>query len=383
MRCDVGDIESYVELRDRLMRLDGHSRSEGSRTPQGIDAAVEALRPGDVIDVDAGRRAGRFLVIEVSRRKSERKARILGLSTERSLTRLSSHDFRSPPVPLGRIETPDGISVRDTRARRHLARRLVSFQDMPAKPRQRQRQDAGENNELHRALEDHPCHHCPDVERHIHYAERAARLTKELVSIDRRINKRTSTLARRFERVLAVLEELDYVKGWLLTDRGEMLRRVYNECDLLVIEVLEQGLLTGLDALDIASICSCLVFETRGPDPQMPVGMPTASSSDAYKRLHLLWEEIHDKEEVQGLELTREPDPGFADRAYDWAAGAELDVVVGEDDAPGDFVRSVKQLLDLLRQIEEVTDDADLGAKVREATERLNRGVVAHSSLEV
>jgi ATP-dependent RNA helicase HelY len=383
MHCDLGDIESYVQARERLTRLTERGGAGGSDRRR-IEEALESLRPGEVIDVEVGRRAGRYIVVEVSRRRSERKPKILGLSAERSMTRFSSNDFLAPPLPLGRIDIPGGMEVRDGQNRKRLARRLASFEAPSAGSKERPGRARGpELEEARWTVEAHPCHICPDLERHLHYAERAARLTKELASIDRRINTRTSTLARRFERVLAVLEELDYVKGWLLTDRGEALRRVYNESDLLVVEVLEQGLLTGLDAPDIASICSCLVFETRGPESQEAAPMPTASSADSFKRLHSLWKEIRNKEEEQGLDLTREPDPGFADRAYDWAAGAELDVVVGEDDAPGDFVRSVKQLIDLLRQLEAVVGDPDLGAKVREATDRLNRGVVAHSSLEV
>ena len=97
---------------------------------------------------------------------------------------------------------------------------------------------------------------------------------------------------------------------------------------------------------------------------------------DIYKR-------IHNRERARGLELTREPDPGFAEKAYRWTAGAPLERVLDEDDAPGDFVRSVKQLVDLLRQLEPLARDDALTAAIAEAHEGLHRGVVAYSSLEV
>jgi ATP-dependent RNA helicase HelY len=60
-----------------------------------------------------------------------------------------------------------------------------------------------------------------------------------------------------------------------------------------------------------------------------------------------------------------------------------LEDVLEEDDAPGDFVRSSKQLVDLLRQLLDVDPPAELRAKLRAAVDAINRGVVAYSSLEV
>ena len=56
------------------------------------------------------------------------------------------------------------------------------------------------------------------------------------------------------------------------------------------------------------------------------------------------------------------------------------DVLRETDMSPGDFVRTCKQLLDLLRQIEEVAPEgvADL---VRRAREAVNRGVVAYTGV--
>ncbi|MBA2311499.1 MAG: hypothetical protein H0V97_01720, partial [Actinobacteria bacterium] len=55
----------------------------------------------------------------------------------------------------------------------------------------------------------------------------------------------------------------------------------------------------------------------------------------------------------------------------------------GPDDAAGDFVRSTKQLMDLLRQLEDIAPQDDLAAELRLAVDALNRGVVAYSSLEL
>jgi ATP-dependent RNA helicase HelY len=48
--------------------------------------------------------------------------------------------------------------------------------------------------------------------------------------------------------------------------------------------------------------------------------------------------------------------------------------------APGDFVRNCKQLLELLRQVEEVADPST-AALMRRAREAVLRGVVAYTGV--
>jgi ATP-dependent RNA helicase HelY len=97
----------------------------------------------------------------------------------------------------------------------------------------------------------------------------------------------------------------------------------------------------------------------------------------------------------------RQPDLGFAWAAYRWARGARLETVLDEspDLTPGDFVRSVKQLIDLLDQIASVPQTAPapaadiapvtsttpaspgLAATARAAIDAMRRGVVAYSTV--
>ena len=51
-----------------------------------------------------------------------------------------------------------------------------------------------------------------------------------------------------------------------------------------------------------------------------------------------------------------------------------------DDLSGGDFVRNVKQLIDLLRQIGEVAPLPATGAAARQAAEDLRRGIVAVAS---
>ena len=380
MTCELGDFNEYKKLYDRLQRIEEHTTS-GRRRARGVAVAeaIDRLRPGDVIQILGGKRRGRYAVVDVAR-SPQRSPRITAVSEARALVRFAPADLHQPPLPVGKIRLPRDFNVRSPRARRDLARRLADARISPPRGGSDGEKTTKELRAARKAVESHPCHSCPDLSRHIHFSERAARIEKELKGIQRRIKRRTQTLARRFERVLGVLELRDCVREWSLTPKGEILTSIYNESDLLVVEALERGILYGLDPAELAAVASSLVFEARGPE-EIVGRMPTPGSRRAWGELLDLWRAIHEDEEKAGIELTREPDAGFAEIAHLWASGAPLDEVLGEEDAPGDFVRSTKQLIDLLRQAEEVVPSDDLAATIRSSIEALHRGVVAYSSL--
>jgi len=98
------------------------------------------------------------------------------------------------------------------------------------------------------------------------------------------------------------------------------------------------------------------------------------------------WSELDQLEKDNDLSFLREPDLGFAWAAYRWARGVKLESVLEEspDLTPGDFVRSVKQLIDLLDQIASASPDhapRSLSATARAAIDAMRRGVVAYSAV--
>jgi ATP-dependent RNA helicase HelY len=91
---------------------------------------------------------------------------------------------------------------------------------------------------------------------------------------------------------------------------------------------------------------------------------------------------LNEDEEGAGLPLTRLPDPEFMVTAHDWAAGHDLEAVLGDGAmSGGDFVRNAKQLIDLLRQLGDVAPDPRTAASARSAVDGVFRGLVAASSV--
>jgi ATP-dependent RNA helicase HelY len=226
----------------------------------------------------------------------------------------------------------------------------------------------------------HPCHACPDRARHERWAARASALKQQMQATERRIKVRTETLARQFDRVLAVLGDLGYVDGWAVTERGRTLTRIYGEGDLLVGEAIATGLFEGLSASECAALLSAVVYEARERQP-LSGGMPTQLAIERLERLERIWRRVRRIEDTHQVQLSRELEVGFATPVFHWAEGKPLEDVLAETEmAPGDFVRNCKQLVDLLRQIEDVAPQPTANV-ARGAREAVLRGVVAYTGV--
>lgn len=94
--------------------------------------------------------------------------------------------------------------------------------------------------------------------------------------------------------------------------------------------------------------------------------------------------DLSTRERASGLVEHRPPDPTFGAVAFAWVAGEGFaEVVVDEELTGGDFVRTMKQLIDVLRQIALIAPDRATRRVAAEAGEAAFRGVVADSSLAV
>jgi ATP-dependent RNA helicase HelY len=308
------------------------------------------------------------------------------LTIERQVKRLSYVDFPVAVEVLGKVRVPRSFNARSPQARRDLASTLrnLDLDDRPA-PHRRGRTGAADDERLaslRLRLREHPCHSCPDRDEHARWAERYERLRRDTDALQRKISGRTNTVARTFDRVCGVLDELGYLAGDDATEAGHQLAEIYSESDLLVVECLRTGLWDGLTPPELAACASALVYEARQTEDYSPKPPPGAART-AVADLAKLWAELSDVENRHRLSFLREPDLGFAYATWRWASGHRLDAVLSDGDlSAGDFVRWTKQLIDLLGQI---ADAAPAGSPVRatarDALGALRRGVVAYSSV--
>jgi ATP-dependent RNA helicase HelY len=384
--CERGDFMEYARIRNRISQVEKRA-AKARRADRRADAldSLARLRPGDVIEVPTGKFAGFVVVIDPGLSRDEPRPYVV--TVDRQARRLGMIDFPTPVRALTRVKVPRNFNGRNPQMRRDLASALrTKTRDLPPPPPVvEEAGDPGGSDEvaeLRSRLKAHPCHDCPDREDHARWAERWFKLDRDASTLRRRIEKRTNTIARQFDRVCEVLTALGYLENDTVTPRGGHLRRIYSDLDLLAAESLRQGLWDDLDPSGLAAALSILVFEARRPDDARSPRIPGGAVKDAIGQMVRLWGELTKLEGEHHLDFLRQPDPGFAWAAYRWAEGDELDSVLTDVDlAAGDFVRWMKQLLDLTGQVADAAGDSPLRKSARESVRRLRRGVVSYAGL--
>lgn len=406
MTCHLGDFEEYARLRRDLKERETELAKQGAvQRRVAAAASLEKLKPGDIIHVPTGKFAGLALVLDpglpAGRANGHRGfdqhdgPRPLVLTAERQVKRLASIDFPVPVEALERMRIPKSFNARSPQSRRDLASALRTKAGHIAPERHRKpRAVAADDREIARLrteLRAHPCHGCDEREDHARWAERYHRLQRDTKQLERRIEGRTNTIARTFDRIYALLTELDYLRGDEATEHGKRLARLYGELDLLASECLREGVWEGLKPAELAACVSALVFEARQADDAVAPKVPTGPAKIALGEMVRIWGRLDALEEdfkinqAEGVGQ-REPDLGFAWAVYMWASGKGLDEVLREAEMPaGDFVRWCKQVIDVLGQIAAAAPSSAEGSTVtknaRKAVDAVLRGVVAYSSV--
>jgi ATP-dependent RNA helicase HelY len=392
MTCELGDIEEYSRLRGELSARESELSRQGAKTRRAaVVQSLEALRPGDVIRVPAGKRSGLAIVLDAGLHPRD-DPHPLVVTEARWAGRLSMTDFPVTADVLGTVRVPRKADFRSPQVRRDLVSSLRALDLPPAeRPRRKSRDGAGDDSDVVRlraALRAHPCHGCSDREQHMRWGERHGRLERDTADLRRRIEGRTGSLGRRFDRICQMLDRRGYLAKDETTPAGRQLARIWSEADLVIAECLRAGAWDGLDPAELAAVVSVLVYEPRR-DEQAVDRMPTTAVRDALATTVRIWARVVEDEEELGLAPSREPQPGLVRALHRWAGGDRLDQALeaasqgGAELSAGDFVRWCKQVLDLLEQLAAVPAPGGelepLSGTARAAAAAVRRGVVAQS----
>lgn len=328
-----------------------------------LEIALRSLRPGDVFMAEAASVRGRVLVVATANRRAG--TRLTLLTPSRKMLTVVASDFERVPVRGASVELPVPHEPARTEFVREAARRLVNARiDGTLGPavagaagravRRRRPDDVGSSRRDSR------------------------RIQREIDQLSARQAARTGAIVARFEDVVRVLTTLGYVDDWSLTTKGEVLSHIFHESDILISELVLGTHLSGLSAPDLAAVLSSVTFERRSAD-ESPVRWPSDVVRDRVRRLTKTSQRLIDVQRQAGMAPLREPDASLAWETHQWVAGKPLSSIVDADVSAGDFVRQMRQLIDLCRQIGDVTPDEGLRAMCEEARRRLDRGVVSAS----
>ncbi len=382
VECHLGDAMDYARLRDEITGLEAEgSRARKARHLEDVDQAITSLLPGDIIHVPGQE----WSVVLGVGTKSKRGARpyVQVISGDHTVLKLYGSDLPGAPEPVGRVRVPRRFSLQDRKDRRALLAAMSDKLEMSDASAPRHEPVPTDDQvmtriaELRRELRRHPVHECEERETHAVAAARIIRLERERDG-KTRATRRANSLAAQFDAVCDVLTDLGYLRNDELTGAGKMLRKIYNELDLVAAECIRRDVFDGLDAAELAAVLSSLLYETRPAAVASHPRMPTPASERAQSALREVWRDVGIRERAHGRERGRQPDIGFAEMAWRWASGQELAKVLRFGNLPaGDFVRWVRQVIDLTGQVAQAAGPGDLRRTCHELVDHMRRGVVA------
>ena len=389
MTCHLGDFGEYANLRESVTRREKDlSRQQAGERRSDAEASWAVLRQGDVIVIPSGKRAGAAVVLDKAQARRDATQPMV-LTADGQVRRLSQADTSTVVSVVGQVRVPKSFSAKDARARKDLAAavREAALGMRAGKGIKSSNDGDAEILALRAQIRQHPCHGCSDREAHARWAERFHKSQRQLQELERKIEGRTNSIARRFDRICEVLSELGYLSepgdGARVTPAGHMLMRLYTESDLIAAQSLIDEDWTQLQPAELAAVCSAVVYESRRPDEDSPAPRPpTQAIALALRRLTDRWVTLHQIEARHGLNTLRQPDPAIVEAVYQWASGASLvQVMRTADITAGDFVRWMRQVIDLLGQVAQAAPaDHTLRSTASAAVDSLNRGVIAYSA---
>ncbi|MEZ5379495.1 MAG: DEAD/DEAH box helicase [Acidimicrobiales bacterium] len=382
--ADVVRGEYQLEkLRDRYAQIEGRierefgpigelraalaTESEIEADPDEIAFALSQLRPGNALEVVAADLPSPVVVMAVAYRKGGR-VKVLVADTETNSYEMTAPMLERVPVHLGDVAVPDPYLPNSVSFVYEIGQALAT-----ANFRASKRRSLGPTT-IYTSDADVPAGARKGL-------RRLDKLDAEMASMRTGVNSAAESLGLQFDRVIELLTERGHLDGWSLTASGERLARMYHELDLLVVEAIEAGLFDGLAPSEVAALASTFIFEERRSHDVPEPWFPTDELRRRFGKLTRLHRTLANHEHRLRLNETRVPDAGFMAVAHSWAAGGHLDQVLDDEElTAGDFVRTARLLIDLLRQIAQLAIDPATQRAARAASDAVHRDLVAVSS---
>lgn len=384
---DADAVRSYIE---NVLHLDDTTKRVLSR--DRVYESLLQLQPGDVI-VDPERmqpttttrpsseqvNASDLIVILSTTTRKNNRIRIRATDPTGKLIVLSDDAFEHPTSALDHVNLPYPIETKSSEYRRLASQTL---QRLNRKRIDQQLSELGPTEvppeivaaETH--VTEHPLHAAMTPVANSQEFQELLRASRNFNRAVRKGSSQGASIIQQFHAITKILQQTGHLSGWSLTPAGEQLRGIYHECDLLISLCATAGLFADLDTAEFAALASCFVYEQRSMTQDFEPVMPSPLVRERFESVLDIWEELNDMEEGAKVPLTREPDAGFAATAWVWARGDGLSDVLDEDLTGGDFVRTARQLGDLLRQLGTALPTETQRSTARAASGTIERGVV-------
>ncbi|MBI2062037.1 MAG: DEAD/DEAH box helicase [Nitrospirae bacterium] len=181
---------------------------------------------------------------------------------------------------------------------------------------------------------------------------------------------------REVKQRLRLLETLGYIKGGIVTRKGEFASRLYG-FEMTLSEAFHQGNLKRISGEEIAVLACSIAYEgdqdmTRF---RLPPGVPFRKE---FKNVWGIADDLRRLEySLRIFPPVRLLDFGMGPALYTWMNTGDFQTAALKSERdPGDLVRVFRLTVQILRDLKEACDDSELRERMGHAISRISRGVV-------
>ena len=379
------EMSEYLDLISQLnIETKAWEKKRNKDKPHASKDALAKLRRGDVICISVRKKP--ILAVILERPRNNRV--LVVTSTWVGATPLSN--VRHNGHSLGHIHLEKKGAADDAHTVK-LARRELAHSNIRIPKDARREKDLHPPAHLHHLRKEvrrHPLHgHLTHAEITTLNRDRA-RLVQQREALQHHIDHASGTLATDFARVCSILHDAGYLTSdYQLTDAGTLLRSIYCETDLICTEAVREHAWDGLEPAELAAVISAITGEARKETDHYWPPAQTEVLADTFADTQRIARDIHRLEQEHDVELSRPLYGGLTTAVYRWASRAPLEECLivakmfGLSVTPGDFVRHIRQIVDLLSQLTKLdtTEYQHLVDCSYQAKKAIQRGIVAES----
>lgn len=206
-------------------------------------------------------------------------------------------------------------------------------------------------------------------------------LRTQIKGLTKQIKRQQEIYLKEFDALTRVLQYFGRLKPdrykWHLTPLGENTSHIRAQNDLLISLVIESIDYSAFAPVEIAAIFSTLVFEPRRY-MQHDLSPCSKKVRQFFKDILYIADDLRYVQEEENIKLPITVEFDFAPLVMLWGQGARWSSLFRFTEmTDGDVVRSMRQLIDLLRQIESLPGaPEELKKKVHEALPMLDRDLI-------
>lgn len=169
--------------------------------------------------------------------------------------------------------------------------------------------------------------------------------------------------------------------------KGRVACEIQSADELLLTELIFNGVFNDLDCGQCAALLSCLVYTDRGDEEQQAMQenlmVPLRQLQDTARRIAEVKQES--KIELDKEEYVKQFRPDMMQLVFEWVNGAKFaDIIKLTKAFEGTVIRCIRRLEELLRQLSDaakVIGDEALGEKFKEASTKMKRDIIFAASL--